>query len=157
MVNIRSSSEVRNAYRQIIKNAKKFDPGAEIQGVLVVEMVAGGKEMIVGSKREPGFGPVLMLGMGGIYVEALKDVTFRIAPITAGESYGMIDSIRTKKLLQGVRGEKPSDIDALANCIQRLSLLVTEIPEIAELDMNPVVVLEEGAGCRALDIRIGLA
>jgi len=119
-------------------------------------MVKGGKEMIIGSKLEPGFGPVIMLGMGGIYVEILKDVTFRLAPVTDSESDDMISSIKTQKLLKGVRGEKPSDITKLSECIQRLSQLVTDFKEIKELDMNPVLVMEEGKGCKALDVRIGL-
>ena len=103
-------------------------------------MIKGGKEMIIGSKLEPGFGPVLMLGMGGIYVEILKDVTFRLAPVTNQEANDMISSIKTKKLLEGVRGEKPCDVDKLSECIQRLSQLVTDFKEIKELDMNPVLV-----------------
>jgi len=129
---------------------------AEIKGVLIVEMVKGGKELIIGSKLEPGFGPVIMLGMGGIYVEVLKDVTFKIAPVTEREADDMIASIKTQKILQGVRGEKPSDISKLSECIQRLSQLVTDFKEIKELDMNPVLVMEKGKGCRILDVRIGL-
>ncbi len=109
-----------------------------------------------GSKLEPGFGPVIMLGMGGIYVEVLKDVTFRIAPVTDKESNDMISSIKSKKLLEGVRGEKPSDLKALSECIQRLSQLVTDFKEIKELDMNPVLVMEKNKGCKILDVRIGL-
>ena len=119
-------------------------------------MVKGGKEMIIGSKLEPGFGPVIMLGMGGIYVEILKDVTFRLAPLTDQESNDMIMSIKTKKLLDGVRGEKPSDVEKLSECIQRLSQLVTDFSEIKELDMNPVLVMEKNNGCKILDVRIGI-
>ena len=155
-VNLSSDSEVKNAFKTIIKNAKKYDRKADIKGCLVVEMVKGGKEMIIGSKQEPGFGPVIMLGMGGIYVEVLKDVTFRLAPVTNKEADAMIDSIKTQKLLQGVRGEKPSDIAKLSECIQRLSQLVTDFEEIKELDMNPVLVMEKGKGCKILDVRIGL-
>jgi len=91
-----------------------------------VELVKGGKEMIIGSKLEPGFGPVLMLGMGGIYVEILKDVTFRLATVTDQDSNDMFSSIKTKKLLEGVRGDKPADVEKLSECIQRLSQLVTD-------------------------------
>jgi len=97
-----------------------------------------------------------MLGMGGIYVEVLKDVTFKLAPVTTKEADDMISEIKTQKLLQGVRGEKPSDIVKLSECIQRLSQLVTDFKEIKELDMNPVLVMEKGNGCRILDVRIGL-
>ena len=155
-VNIQNDKDVHSAFKEIIKNAKKYSKNAVIQGVLVVEMVKGGKEMIIGSKQEPGFGPVLMLGMGGIYVEILKDVTFRLAPVTDKEAEDMIASIKTKKLLEGVRGEKPSDLAKLSECIQRLSQLVTDFTEIKELDMNPVLVMEKGKGCKILDVRIGL-
>ena len=155
-VNLQNESDVKIAFDEIIKNAKKYDKNAEIKGVLVVEMVKGGKEMILGSKLEPGFGPVIMLGMGGIYVEVLKDVTFRLAPITDKESDDMISSIKTKKILEGVRGEKPSDLKKLSENIQRLSQLVTDFTEIKELDMNPVLVMEQGKGCKILDVRIGL-
>jgi len=155
-VNLSSDKEVRDAFKVIVDNAKKYDSKAEIKGVLIVEMVKGGKEMIIGSKLEPGFGPVVMLGMGGIYVEILKDVTFRLAPFTDQEANDMISSIKTKKLLEGVRGEKPSDVEKLSECIQRLSQLVTDFREIKELDMNPVLVMEKGEGCKILDVRIGI-
>ena len=155
-VNLTNDDEVRDGFKAIMENAKKYDSNAEIKGVLIVEMVKGGKEMIIGSKLEPGMGPVVMLGMGGIYVEILKDVTFRLAPLTDQEADDMISSIKTKKLLDGVRGEKPSDISKLSECIQRLSQLVTDFTEIKELDMNPVLVMEQGDGCKILDVRIGI-
>ena len=156
MVNLKNDEEIESAFDTIVGNAKKYDKKAEIKGVLIVEMVKGGKELIIGSKHEPGFGPVIMLGMGGIYVEVLKDVTFKLAPVTDRESDDMIASIRTQKLLKGVRGEKPSDIEKLSECIQRLSQLVSDFGEIKELDLNPVLVMEKGRGCRILDVRIGL-
>ena len=155
-VNLQNTKDVENAFDTIIKNAKKYNKKADIKGVLVVEMVKGGKEMIIGSKLEPGFGPVVMLGMGGIYVEVLKDVTFKLAPMTNIEADDMISSIKTKKILEGVRGEKPSDIKKLSECIQRLSQLVSDFNEIKELDMNPVLVMEKNKGCKVLDVRIGL-
>ena len=155
-VNLTNDKEIKDAFKKIIKNAKKYNKEAEIKGVLIVEMVKGGKEMIIGSKLEPGFGPVIMLGMGGIYVEVLKDVTFKLAPVTSKEADDMISEIKNQKLLQGVRGEKPSDIVKLSECIQRLSQLVTDFKEIKELDMNPVLVMEKGKGCKILDVRIGL-
>ena len=155
-VNLTNDKEIKEAFKTIIKNAKKYNSKAEIKGVLIVEMVKGGKEMIIGSKLEPGFGPVIMIGMGGIYVEVLKDVTFKLAPVTSKEADDMISEIKTQKLLQGVRGEKPSDIAKLSECIQRLSQLVTDFKEIKELDMNPVLVMDKGKGCRILDVRIGL-
>lgn len=155
-VNLTSEQEVRNAFNSIISNAKKYKSDANIKGVLVQELVKGGKETIIGSKKDPKFGSLLMFGMGGIYVEVLKDVIFRLAPINEYEARDMINSIKTSKLLQGVRGEKPSDINALTDCLLRLSQLVTDFPEIAEFDINPLLVLEDGKGCRAVDVRIGL-
>ena len=156
-VNLTNESEIKSAFKEIIKNAKKYNKKAEIKGVLIVEMVKGGKEMIIGSKQEPGMGPVIMLGMGGIYVEVLKDVTFRLAPVTNKEADDMISEIKMQKILEGVRGEKPSDKAKLSECIQRLSQLVSDFKEIKELDMNPVLVLEKGKGCKILDVRIGLS
>ena len=156
MVNLADDAEARSAFRTIVSNARKYDGRAEIKGVLVVEMVKGGREMIIGSKMEPGFGQVIMAGMGGIYVEVLKDVTFKLAPVTDREADDMIASIKTQKLLRGVRGEKPSDVAKLSECIQRLSQLVSDFGEIRELDMNPVLVMEKGRGCRVLDVRMGL-
>jgi len=155
-VNLANDKEVKEAFKTIVKNAKKYNKKAEIKGVLIVEMIKGGKEMIIGSKLETGFGPVIMLGMGGIYVEVLKDVTFKIAPVNNKEADDMISEIKTQKLLQGVRGEKPADIAKLSECIQRLSQLVTDFNEIKELDMNPVLVMDKGKGCKILDVRIGL-
>ena len=155
-VNLTNDSEIKEAFKIIIANAKKYNKNAEIKGVLIVEMIKGGKELIIGSKLEPGFGPVIMLGMGGIYVEVLKDVTFKLAPVTDKEADDMITSIKTQKIPQGVRGEKPSDVSKLSECIQRLSQLVTDFTEIKELDMNPVLVMEKGKGCKILDVRIGL-
>ena len=155
-VNLTNDDETRDGFKTIMDNAKKYDSNADIKGVLIVEMVKGGKEMIIGSKLEPGMGPVVMLGMGGIYVEILKDVTFRLAPLTDQEANDMISSIKTKKLLDGVRGEEPSDINKLSECIQRLSQLVSDFKEIKELDMNPVLVMEKGQGCKILDVRIGI-
>ncbi|HKU33608.1 MAG TPA: 4-hydroxybutyrate--CoA ligase [Candidatus Nitrosotalea sp.] len=156
-VGLKTPQEVKKAFKEIIKNAKKYDKKATIKGVLVQEMIKSGKETIVGSKQEPGFGPVVMFGMGGIYVEVLKDVTFRIAPVTNAEAEEMISTIKTNKLLQGVRGEKPSDTQKLSECIQKISQLVTDFDEIKELDLNPVLVFEKGKGCKVVDVRIGLA
>ena len=155
-VNLTNDQDLKSAFKEIVANAKKYNKKAEIKGVLIVEMVKGGKEMIIGSKLESGMGPVIMLGMGGIYVEVLKDVTFKLAPVTDKEADDMISSIKMKKILEGVRGEKPSDKSKLSECIQKLSQLVTDFSEIKELDMNPVLVMEKGKGCKILDVRIGL-
>jgi 4-hydroxybutyryl-CoA synthetase (ADP-forming) len=156
-IGISNEQEVRKGYNDIIENIRKYNKDALIKGVLIQEMVRSGKETIIGAKRDPLFGPLLMFGLGGIYVEVLKDVTFRIAPITEGDAAEMIESIKSIKLLKGARGEKPSDLRALRENLQRLSQLVTDFPEIEEFDMNPLLVFEEGVGTRAVDVRIGLA
>ncbi|MEM2759260.1 MAG: acetate--CoA ligase family protein [Nitrososphaerales archaeon] len=156
-VNLSNEQEVRNAYRSIMSSAKSYKSDATILGVLVQELVKGGKETIIGAKQDPKFGPLVMFGMGGIYVEVLKDVVFRLAPINEFEAKDMVESVKTSKLLKGVRGEKPSDVDALVDCLLRLSQLVMDFPEITEFDMNPLLVLEDGKGCRAVDVRIGLS
>jgi acetyltransferase len=132
-------------------------PDAHLDGVLVQEMVRGGKEVILGMMRDPQFGPMLMFGLGGIYVEVLKDVAFRIAPITRADAENMIEEIRSVALLKGARGEKPADLDAVAAGLLRLSRLVTDFPQIVELDVNPLLVFEKGDGAIALDARLTLA
>ena len=156
MVNLTNDAEVRAAFKKIVDNAKKYDTNAQIHGVLIVEMVSGGRELIVGSKLEPGLGQVIMFGMGGIYVEVLKDVVFRLAPVTNRDASEMVASIKMHKILEGVRGEKPADATKVSECILRLSQLVSDFDEIKELDMNPVLALEKGKGYRVLDVRIGI-
>ena len=155
-IGLSSEQEVRKGYNDIIRNVRNHNKDAVIKGILVQEMVKSGKETIIGAKRDPLFGPLLMFGLGGIYVEVLKDVTFRIAPVTEKDTREMIESIKSVKLLKGARGEKPSDLQALAQNLQRLSQLVTDFPEVEEFDMNPLLVFEEGSGTRAVDVRIGL-
>ena len=155
-VGLKSNEEVRAAFKTITDNAKKYNPHAEIKGVLIQEMVKSAKEIILGAKQDPLFGPLIMFGLGGIYVEILKDVVFRLAPIDEHEAAKMVESIKTVKLLKGVRGEKPSDLKAVVDSLQRLSQLIVDFPEIEEFDMNPLLVLEEGRGARAVDVRIGL-
>ena len=155
-VNIEGDANVRAAFTSIISNARKYNRHAKINGVLVVEMVKGGKEVIIGSKLEPNVGQAVMLGAGGIYVEVLKDVVFGIAPLSNREAVNMISTIKTSRLLDGVRGEAPSDKAKLAESIERVSQLVADFEEIKELDMNPVVVLPHKKGCKVLDVRIGL-
>jgi acetyltransferase len=151
-----SMNEVRRAYGQMVEQAAEAVPSARIDGVLIQEQVRGGREVILGMARDPQFGPLLMFGLGGIYVEALKDVTFRVAPLTRADAEAMIREVRAFPILQGLRGEPAADLTALVDDILRLSRLVTDIPEIAELDINPLVVKVEGAGTVALDARIRL-
>jgi 4-hydroxybutyryl-CoA synthetase (ADP-forming) len=156
-VGVKSDDELRAAFRAITESAKRYKADAKIKGVLVQEMVKAAKETILGASQDPTFGPVIMFGLGGIYVEVLKDVVFRVAPIDEREAAGMVESIKTIKLLKGVRGEKPSDQKAIADSLQRLSQLVVDFPEIKEFDINPLLVLEEGKGARVVDARIILS
>jgi 4-hydroxybutyryl-CoA synthetase (ADP-forming) len=155
-VGLASDEQVRTAFNTILQNAKTYKQDANIKGVLVQEMVRTGKEIILGAKQDPIFGPLVMFGLGGIYVEVLRDAVFRLAPIDENEASRMVHSIKTINLLKGVRGEKPSDLGALVDSLQRLSQLVTEFPEIEEFDINPLLVLEEGKGVRTVDVRISL-
>jgi 4-hydroxybutyrate---CoA ligase (ADP-forming) len=153
-VGIKTDDELRNSFRTITENALKYKSDAKIKGVLVQEMVKSAKETILGASQDPTFGPVIMFGLGGIYVEVLKDVVFRIVPIDEQEAINMVESIKTIKLLKGVRGEKSSDLKAISDSLQRLSQLVVDFPEIKEFDINPLLVLEEGKGARVVDARI---
>jgi 4-hydroxybutyryl-CoA synthetase (ADP-forming) len=153
-VGIKTDDELRNSFRTITENAIKYKSDAKIKGVLVQEMVKSAKETILGASQDPTFGPVIMFGLGGIYVEVLKDVVFRIVPIDEQEAINMVESIKTIKLLKGVRGEKSSDLKAISDSLQRLSQLVVDFPDIKEFDINPLLVLEEGKGSRVVDARI---
>jgi 4-hydroxybutyryl-CoA synthetase (ADP-forming) len=155
-VGLQTSEEVSTAFTEIMDKVKQYKPNANIKGILVQQMIISARETILGSKNDPIFGPLIMFGLGGIYVEVLKDVIFRLAPINEREAINMVNSIRTSKLLHGVRGQKPSDINSLVDCLLRLSQLVTDFPEIMEFDMNPLLVLDEGKGACAVDVRIGL-
>lgn len=154
-VNLGSADEVRAAVRAIGRALDAASLGEEGRAWLVERFVTGGKETIVGMSLDPSFGPVLMFGLGGIYVEALGDVAFRIQPVTADDARDMIGSLRGRRMLEGVRGEPASDLEALVEVIQRVSQLVGDHHEIAELDINPLLALPDGA-C-AVDARIRLA
>jgi len=127
-------------------------PGSAVQAFLVQKMIAGGREMIVGARRDATFGPVVMLGLGGIYVEVFDDVSLRVAPLTRFDAEEMIGQVRGSRLLRGLRGQAPADVDALADALLAASQLIVEHPEIQEVDVNPLVVL--GKGALALDARI---
>jgi len=155
-VGLASPEAVRDAYDAMLCNITGKMPAATIWGVNIQQMVTTGKQTILGMSRDPQFGPMLMFGLGGIYVEVLKDVTFRIAPLTARDARQMISEIRSAKLLTGVRGEQAVDLDAIVESILRLSQLVTDFPEIAEMDINPLIALPGTAGAIAIDSRIAL-
>ena len=151
---IKTKEEARRAFKEIIESVKKAKPSAKIDGVIVERMAKGGVEVILGAVRDPKFGPICMFGLGGTFVEAMKDVTFRLAPMWEISAEIMIRTIKAYSILKGVRGAPPCDVDAIKDCVLRLSQLVAEHPEIAELDINPLIVYPEGEGCVVADSRI---
>ena len=151
-VNVKTANEAEDAFLEITANARRLMPDAFIKGVMIFEMLKGGKEVILGVTYDRTFGHMIMFGLGGIYVEVLKDVAFRIVPVARHDALAMVNEIKTIGLLHGARGERPSDIDAIASYIVNLSCLVSDFPEIQELDVNPLMVMEQGA--IALDARI---
>ncbi|MBX3063942.1 MAG: acetate--CoA ligase family protein [Anaerolineae bacterium] len=154
-VNIQNASEVRDAFDLIVYRAQRYVPGALIWGCLVQEMLPkGGLEILVGMNRDPQFGPLVTFGMGGIYVEVLKDVTFRVAPFDRKAAMEMLSEIRAHALIDGVRGQKPYDKEAIVDALLKISQLVTDFPNIVEMDINPLMVYEQGAV--ALDMRLVL-
>ncbi|UCG48134.1 MAG: acetate--CoA ligase family protein, partial [Phycisphaerales bacterium] len=155
-IGIRTEQEVKDAFDLMMYRIPKKLPDADILGVLVQEMCKSGREVILGMNRDPHFGPLMMFGMGGIMVEVLKDVAFYLAPLTAEEAKQMLVSTKTYQMLKGVRGQEGVDIDVIAEGLQRLSQLVTEFPQIAEMDINPYVVGPQGTTPIAVDARISL-
>jgi acyl-CoA synthetase (NDP forming) len=152
MVNLKSAVEVRNAYGKILENVKKYNSAANIVGVLVQEMAPQSTEVIVGAIKDPQFGQTLMFGLGGIFVELLNDVTFKVAPITREDAYEMVIKVKAYPLLKGYRNTPPADIDAIISVLLNTSKLVMAYPEIKELDLNPIMVYENGA--KTVDARI---
>jgi acyl-CoA synthetase (NDP forming) len=152
IINLKGAKEVRDAYRKIVENVKKNVPKAKIEGILVQEMAPPGTEVIVGSIKDPQFGPAIMFGLGGIFVEVLKDVTFRIAPIADDEAMEMISEVKAYPLLMGYRKTPPADLKAISNILLSTSRLVMDHMEIKELDLNPIIVYEKGA--KTVDARI---
>lgn len=152
---VADATQVRDTFELITYRATRYMPDADIWGVTVQEMAPKGKEVIIGVTVDPQFGPVLMFGLGGIYVEVLKDVVFRVAPVTRLDATEMVNGIRSFPLLKGVRGDKPVDLEAATDAILRISQLVTDFPEIVELDVNPLLLYEKGS--LAVDMRIILS
>jgi acetate---CoA ligase (ADP-forming) len=155
-VGLQNAQQIRDAFDLMMYRIPKKKPDARILGVLVQEMCKSGKEVILGMSRDPYFGPLMMFGMGGVMVEILKDVSFYLAPLTPDEAKQMLVNTKTYKILKGVRGEEGVDIDAIAEGLQRLSQLVTEFPEIQEMDINPFVVGPEGTIPIAVDARMSV-
>jgi acetate---CoA ligase (ADP-forming) len=154
---LKDMAGVKLAYRQILESVRRLRPSARIAGLTVGEMAGPGEEVIIGMSRDEQFGPILMFGLGGIYVEALEDVSFRLAPIREYSAITMIKKTKAHRILEGFRGGPVYDIEAIADCLKRLSQLVIDFEEIKELDINPLVVYEKGKGCRIVDARIILS
>jgi acetyl coenzyme A synthetase (ADP forming)-like protein len=154
VLNLTNADTVRAAYQDIVTRARAAHPKADIRGVQVQQMITGGQEVIIGMKRDPAFGPLIMFGLGGVYVEALADVSFRLAPLSRQDAEEMINEVRSAKLLEGLRGAAPADRSALVDAIVRIGQLAADFPEITELDVNPLMVLPAGHGALAADVRI---
>jgi acyl-CoA synthetase (NDP forming) len=149
---LRGADAVRDGAAAILANARARAPQARIEGVLVQEMVSGGQEMLLGMARDATFGPVLTLGFGGIHVEVLRDVAFRLPPISGEEARAMLEELRLAPLLRGVRGAPASDVSALADAVARFSWLLADLGDwLEEVDVNPLAVLPDGQGVRVLD------
>ena len=156
-VGLQNAADVRDAFDLIIYRATRYVPDARIWGCLVQEMVPmNGIEVLVGMSKDPQFGPLVTFGLGGILVEALKDVTFRVAPFGRQDAEEMLDEIRAHSLLAGVRGRPPADREAMVDTLLRVNQLVTDFPEIVEMDINPLMVYEAGQGAITLDMRLVL-
>ncbi|MHA1135490.1 MAG: acetate--CoA ligase alpha subunit [Candidatus Thorarchaeota archaeon] len=153
-VGLQTPEEVETNFNEIMDSAKKHMPDAKIYGIDVQEMAEKGKELIIGCSRDVQFGPLIMFGTGGIYVNFLKDISFRLAPMTRTDASELIMETKMGKLLSGVRGEAPSDIEAIIDTILKISQLVTDFEEIVELDINPAFGYEKGKGVSAVDVKI---
>ncbi len=156
VVGIKDSEELLSAYDSLLDRIRRRAPGAAVAGVYVQKMASSGRELIVGINRDSTFGPLLMVGLGGVYVEVLKDVTFGLCPVSPKRAKEMLASLTGYALLRGVRGEQAADLDAAADIISRVSWMASLLPDIVELDINPVIVLNRGQGAVAADIRIGI-
>ena len=151
-LNINSTSEAMQAYKEIMLAAKRYDKEAEIAGVLVQEMLAPGQEIIVGMKRDKALGPVIMFGLGGVFVEVLEDVSLRLAPLTSQDALEMVQEIKGYKILQGYRGSPPCDTEAIVDLLLKVSKFAVENPAVQELDLNPVFVYPVGEGVMVADV-----
>lgn len=153
-IGLTSEIEVRQAFEDIVRNARDYDESADIHGVVVQEYIPDAREVVVRITRDRSFGPTIMFGLGGIWVEVLEDVSFRLAPVSEGDAKDMIKEINGYPILSGTRGGPPADIAALGNIIQKTSQLPIEHEEVSEVDLNPVFVLDEGKGAEVVDAQI---
>ena len=157
VLHLENAVAVRDEFRRMAESLRVRAPQARIEGYEVEAEIQGGKEVLLGLQRDPAFGPIVVFGLGGIYVEVLRDVTFRLAPVRPLSVRHMIQSVKAFPLLRGVRGEPPSDLEALEEAVMRISQLAVDMPEVAELDINPLIVRAAGKGVVAVDARVVLA
>jgi len=156
-LNIRNGAEAEEAFREIMANSRSYAPGADIRGVLVQEMVGSGREVIVGMSQDPQFGPTVVFGLGGVFVEVLKDIAMRVVPLTRYDAVDMVNEIKGRKLLDAFRNMGPADTEAIVDVILRLSRLASDLKDIvSEIDINPLVVMEKGKGAKAVDALVVL-
>ncbi len=154
-LNLSEKTLVEKAYRELVQSGKKYKPEAVIEGVLVQEMVSGGTEVIIGVSKDPTFGPTIMFGLGGIFVEILQDVSLRVLPITRRDAEEMVREIKGYEILKGARGKSKADVKVIVDILLKVSALAMDLGEsIAEIDLNPVIVLPEGKGARVVDALI---
>jgi acetyltransferase len=151
VLDVAGPDQLRSEFPGLVARAEERAPGARISGVLVQQMMSRGRELILGGKRDPSFGPVVMFGLGGVYVEVFADVAFRLAPLTREDAEAMILEVQGSRLLRGVRGESPADVEAVAGALLALSRLMVACPEVVEIDVNPLLVFEQGVA--AVDAR----
>lgn len=152
ILNLNTSEAVEDAYNKILRNVAKHKPDTKVVGILIQEMAPQSTEVIVGATKDPQFGPALMFGLGGIFVELLKDVTFRIAPITRQDAQEMITEVKAYPILKGYRGQPSVDTGAIVEILLNTSRIMMDHPQIKELDLNPIMVYEKGA--KTVDARI---
>jgi acetyltransferase len=157
LLNLNNADAVAAACQSLLQHVKTAQPSARLEGVLVEAMAPAGTEVIVGMRRDPQFGPLMMFGLGGIYVELLSDVSFRVAPLSREEALAMVRETKAGQLLAGQRGRQAADINAVADCIVHLSQLALDFPQIQEVEVNPLLVLPQGQGAIALDGRAVLS
>jgi len=153
-LNLETEEEIRKAFDEIIKNSKEYKPDADIKGILVTPMADDGLEVIIGTKIDNQFGPIIMFGIGGVLVEVIKDISFRVLPLSRSSAKSMIDEIKSSAILNGFRGYKPFDKKAIVRLLMIVSEIIESYPEIKEMDLNPVVVHEENKGVSIVDARI---
>ena len=155
IVGVKNESELRESFRKILDNVRLRAPNARIAGILIQEMAKPGFiEVIVGATRDPIFGPVIMFGLGGIFVEVLKDVSFRVAPLMPEDADEMVREIKSYKILEGYRGMPPRDIESIREIIMKTSRIMIEIPQIQDIDLNPIMLYEKGKGAIVVDARV---